>query len=665
MASPMTNLYNAITALVRLAARFLKTGDEGRHEKAREGIREISQNVGISGKQTQYPMDEVLKDNVITKIPQMNKSGEPDVKHVLRFCVDFASIEEEGVDEIWLELWRLTRRSHNMIATVGQLFCVHVKWGASTIRLNLVAMVDGVMSSGRVPAIVDCGPNNTKAYTLSRFDWEVFCAFSNQEDTVVSAAQRLLFMVIIDAEAFNFVDIDMFCCWPKSAVDEEMERHTPGQYYPRMSSERAGLISVEESLETDSGPRERNVVTDWNVSGGSPILNFIATQELVEMYEAEDRVFEEEYYKGNRIKRLLGEEDGDEVEENEREKEERSPELLRGPVRRRRGEKEKREVDELRGIKRSRDNKSYQHNTLTVEQFKAIMALCVGGVAPWRSEQEIEEEIEKVDVVELTEKMNENMKKMAEKEDVGEVLREAINECIEDAEEGEENDFTQESYHETSMEDEREDDGNFPRPSNISATFDDLEEVFASDNEEDGIPEDSLDELPELVSPESWGQPEDWDTNEDEWANETSSSDWKSSKGYSPRGWSPLSLESTQPPVKKAKKEAGASRLTRSGLRSMEIPSPLSSPTIFSPFLAKKPEESEVVTVSSDSSGEKGIRGKEVMRLINFGGSEDVPPGYELLDLTTKSSRDGESQDDEQGNAEARDDTKEDDYKMM
>ena len=52
----MTSIYEVVTNLVRLARRFFKMGDEARSEKAREGIRSITENVGITGLRTQFPV---------------------------------------------------------------------------------------------------------------------------------------------------------------------------------------------------------------------------------------------------------------------------------------------------------------------------------------------------------------------------------------------------------------------------------------------------------------------------------------------------------------------------------------------------------------------------------------------------------------------------------
>ena len=144
MAMKLVGIYKAMTELVRAVISFWKNGEEDKSEKARQSIRDITESVGIRASQTQYPGAEVLTTDLTTRIPQMNSSGP--YRHCLRYCVDFASIEDEETDEIFLELWRISRRSQIMVAMVGQLYCVYVRWGQTNVRLNLVVMQDGVMT---------------------------------------------------------------------------------------------------------------------------------------------------------------------------------------------------------------------------------------------------------------------------------------------------------------------------------------------------------------------------------------------------------------------------------------------------------------------------------------------------------------------------------------
>ena len=94
----------------------------------------------------------------------------------------------------------------------------------------------------------------------------------------------------------------------------------------------------------------------------SPILNFISIMDLVDQYEEEDRDF-----KARTIKNMaLMEEEVD-----------GSPEILRGSVQMKRGEKSKRNDDKGGRV---RVRRRREKTILTVEQFKAILSLCIEGV---------------------------------------------------------------------------------------------------------------------------------------------------------------------------------------------------------------------------------------------------------------------------------------------
>ena len=590
MSAQMTHIYEVVSNLVRLARRFFKLGDEARSEKAREGIRSITENMGITGLQKQFPVEEILKTDLDSKIPQMNESGP--YKHVLRYGVDFASTEEEGTEEIWLELWRICRKSHNMIAYVAQLYSIEIKWGQQIIRMNVLAMIDGIMQQGPVPAVLECGINNTKAYTTSRFDWEIFCAFSNRMDGQITAQQRLLFMLILDATAFDHCDVDAFVCWPASMVWDEMDRHTPGQYFDRFSAERAGLVELDEIWEEEPGSSGSEEKTGEESSEGrkdmgqSPILQYMETMELVKQYEEAERL------DGNRFSVL----------------EERSPEILRGPVAKVARPKKKKERRGSLSVKRK------EKCVLTTAQFKAIMAMCIEGVNPRMPEEDIEKELEKVDVVELTKKMNERMQGMDEEEDVGELLRKVVREEGKGNADEEDDEMAPWSPGDAGQETEDE------RPPELELSelpeemFSDIEDI-EDPNESDELDhhlastttDEELEEMPDLVSsfPSLDNiKPEDWDTT---WHSESSGR--KSSKGNSPVDRSSSGTGFTPPPMKKAKSSCLA--------ESVSTPITGEEQAIFSPFLTRVKEE-DIVDVSSGSSVDYPVARSSARRQIVF-----------------------------------------------
>ena len=118
MATPMYSLYLAVSNLVRMARRFLRIGDEARAERARDGIRSITENVGLTDLETQYPVAELLTTDLWSKLPQMNESGP--YKHVLRFStsppwvtsgVRTSTSNSGGWTEESTQCWRLSANS--------------------------------------------------------------------------------------------------------------------------------------------------------------------------------------------------------------------------------------------------------------------------------------------------------------------------------------------------------------------------------------------------------------------------------------------------------------------------------------------------------------------------------------------------------------------------
>ena len=307
---------------------------------------------------------------------------------------------------------------------------------------------------------------------------------------------------------------------------------------------------------------------------------------------------------------------------------------------------------------------------LTNEQFKAILALCIGGVDPGRSEEEIEEEVNKVDVEKLTKQMNEHIMGLEDKDDVGEILRSAVKECK--GNEGEEEALNLSGWSSTRVrpgsEDELEED-EFPilgqeadnvmllNDSNLSREVND---EFLND-------EVDLEEMPPLESSEDWGKPGDWDSTASSWVSGGSneSSDTKSSKGNSPKGYSPQSMESGSPPKKKIKRKTRwdqpGEASDASGLDPM-TPSPASRyfQTNFTPFLAKKLSEEEIVVVSTDSSEKEKARKRRVSRHIDFANTNVVRQGHPsvaLPEVAGEKAEDGATLDELLDEGEVRDDT--------
>lgn len=597
---------------------FLRMGDEERSERARDGLRSMTESVGIPEIEKQFPVKELLREDLVTKIPQMNSSGP--YTHVLRYGIDYMESihvlrygsdpyeekeedgQDDGIKEIFLELWRISRRSHLMIANVGQLYSIKIGWQGQYIQLHVLAMVDGVMSQTGVPVVIECGYNNTVAYTCSRFDWEIYCAYSSQEDVPIPASVRFLYMMILDAEAFDFCSPDMFRCWPYHMVKEEMERHRPGQHYARFTIERAGLVEEESSIPFSMNPEWSSSTADEDPSsdrrreqGQSPILQFMSTMELVQQYEEEEREEEE------RIAFLRERAQGDKEIRSGLQ----SPETLRGPVAKRDSTRNSKKKNKLGRKKRERV-------ILTTAQFKAILGLCIEGVNPDCSEATIDAELEKVDVEKLTVEMNEKMKGMSDDEDVGEVLRKTVRKLGGKEENEEEDEMA--PWSPAKVKPEPLDDS-FPTMDEIAEVFEESEEEDEGDLNDLDDPDEierslaftaSDEEMPELSSG-SWGKPEDWDTT---WHSQSSGEGYLDSSGRaSSKGNSPGSGQSgdeSSPPAKKA----------RGSVLGNETPE--SDKIHFSPFLTKKVMEDRITTVSTGSSegGNQKPKPKVVRRMF-------------------------------------------------
>ena len=695
MATPMYSLYVAISNLVRMARSFLRRGEGDKAEKARDSIRSITESVGLTDLETQYPLEELLTTDLWSRLPQMNEAGP--YRHVLRYGVDFASMGEVGSDDIYLELWRLDRRVHTMVATVGQLYTVRVKWGLQFIRLNIIALVDGVLQTGRIPAVMECGPNSI-AYTCSRFDWEVFRAFSNQDNIAISASQRLLYMMVLDSKAFEHVDASMFTCWPRSMVQEEMDRHSAGQYFDRFTAEQSGLMDDVCLEEEEEG--ELDEAAGGSSSRGqmdqSPILQFISTMDLVKQYEEEEkieelpwekerreaisrdprlmgRLYRRRFDQENRLAALLGpadagseseEEDEGDVEVPDRVERDEvdgagSLEILRGPV----ADRTRSKIQPKNRKARDPLGRKKPQVRLTTAQFKAILALCIEGVEPRWSEDQVQKEVDKVDVEQLASQMDEKLLGLDDDEDVGEVLRRAIVEQGNDEQDDEVGEMVPWSPREVRP---ISDEEVFPHyeleedsEERLSASLDidEIDQVL----DETSVTDGELEEMPELLSPESWGKPEEWDTT---WHSSSSCQDGTDSGSSGRRSSKGQSPGNTPPPLKKVKRDL----MERSGSSPVKQGSG-ASPAYFSPFLSKQVSNEHIYTVSTSSSDGEARRKDKVRKKITFPDGEvrwieaNIPIGAVFIDdvVVTNDQEVGETEETNVDKEEARDDTGETD----
>ena len=641
-------ILNALSEIIRLAAKFLRldtknwNGPEG---KARLELERLSEKSQWSGLKVQYPVKFLLRGDLWSRFPQMNDAAGDEFRHVLRYNTE--EMEKNGSTEVLLEMWRLTRRSHNCVATIGQLYSTSIQWGSEAIDINVIAVIDGVMCHGPVPAVLECGPGGRRAFTVGRFEWECYVVMSDQErylgnEDGISPGKRLLYLLILDVSAYNHVDINMFARWPLQHVREELERHLPGKFFERFSSAQAGLtgpLMTDEELQestlldsTDEGEEEgssRAVVVEGEEDdsclncticmndsqiGASPSLPHPKEKEKEGITASDDSSSPGLISCPVEILRGLGEE-----------KEKKTPEIdLNYRSVRQGGEKvlltpghfrsimemlaEKKEEEDTNQVPSGRDGPGEfsidgTRYRWTIPKYPIkfypgafVDDLVQMGVPTKYWPFPVKEDSKdgaKVDVDMLTEKMLTGLSNLEEDADVGEVFRKSMSESKMSPASGEK---SKEPGLALMM------DPNLASTS--SSSMPELEEM-----PDLGPPIDLKNYSPEweaeLLSPLSE------DSNlESSLAINLSSDDDRSSKGRSPKGYSPPNTPRT-PPCKKLRRSMRA-RLDDSTLSSDES-------LVFSPFLTKALKPEEVVTLSSGSSDEGSSKKVgSARRLIHF-----------------------------------------------
>ena len=654
-------ILNALSEIISMAAKFLRLDSKnwnGPEGKARLELERLSEKSHFSGLKVQYPIQFLLRGDLWSKFPQMNDSAGDEIKHVLRYNTE--ETERDGSTEVLLELWRITRRSHNCVATLGQLYTTTILWGSDVIDINVIAVIDGVYCHGPVPAVLECGPGGRRAFTIGRFEWECYVVMADQErylgnEDGISPGKRLLYLLILDSVAYSHVDICMFSRWSPQLVREEIQRHLPGAFMERFNCAQAGmtgpLMSDEELQEstlldtTDEGEEKessRDVVVEKEGEdscldscldctfckndsklGESPDLNppLIVCSLKARLVESTATTEEGSSpgLTGCPVEVLRGLKD---------DKEKKTPEIdLNSRSVKQGGEKvvmspghfrsimemlaEKKEEEDTNPAPSGRDGPGIfsidgTRYRWTIPRYPIkfypgafVDDLLTMGVPtkywPFPAKEDSKGG-DKVDVDVLTEKMLTGLSNLEEDADVGEVFRKSMSESKVSPARGEK-----------SKEPRRPEIMMDPNlASTSSSSMPELEEMPAL-----GPPVDLENYSPEweaeLLSPLS----EDNSNLDSSMAINLSSDEEKSSKGGSPKGYSPPSTPMT-PPCKKLRRSMKA-RLDDSTLSSDES-------VVFSPFLTKALKPEEVVTLSSGSSEEESSKKKigSARRLIHF-----------------------------------------------
>ena len=348
MSATVANIYSVIADLVRLAAKYLKLGDS-RSSDVLEELEELSERegVGLDNYQVQFNVRELIQRDLKIKFLGMSQ-GE-----VARFIQE--EPDEDDCQEVHLEVWKVSRDSHHKTGYIGQLFSVRIPWGQFAIQLNVLAARDEyVLKEGSI-ATVETGDG--LAYLVTQFTWGTFRIFAEDEDQDVSPAKKLMYMAILDKEAFGHVDVGMFAHWSTKEVLDIMDSHRSGMKFSRFSAEEAGLIVYDRNydeeealLQSPGGGRDGNVQED-----------------LVEV----ERINEEESIMGS----------ASTVNNNDEEEKTKTIAM--------------REEDTEFHVFDGR-NKMGEKVVMTSDQMRKVMSLMIWEVSPEKTEEEVKEAVGKV-----------------------------------------------------------------------------------------------------------------------------------------------------------------------------------------------------------------------------------------------------------------------------
>ena len=243
MSATVATLYSVITDLVRLAAKYLRLGDN-RSVDVLDELEEISERegVGLDNFQVQFTTRELIKRDLRIKFPGMTTD------EVVRFIVEDA--DQDDCQEIHLEVWKLSREAQMRVGYIGQLFAVRIKWGQFSIHLNVLAAREEYVRPEGSIATVETGDG--LAYIVSQFTWGTYRIFANDEGEDITPGQKLLYIAILDRVAFAHLDIDMFAHWGATDVLNIMKTHRSGMRFNRFTAEEAGLVVIDRNYEEEA-----------------------------------------------------------------------------------------------------------------------------------------------------------------------------------------------------------------------------------------------------------------------------------------------------------------------------------------------------------------------------------------------------------------------------
>ena len=382
MAANMNKFYKAIGEVVRMAARYLRIGDN-RTNEVMEELEMMTAGVGLTDVEVQLPVEAVMRTDLRERLPCMvDRAG---MKEVLRYVIE--TPDEGGSTDIMLEVWKITRNMHVMVREVGQLHAVSIKWGLFNISLNIIAVKTGECEEAGCPVTISTGDGI--AFLVRQFDFATFRVFFFEEEEI-SAGQRLLFMTILDADRFSHITVEDFAQWEAGMVLDELELWSAGANYRRFSAEEAGLVPVGKDWEGENLLEEEKTIIGLE----NEVMDERLDEEFIEGTEeeaGEDLGQSPDLMssKGEKTKaEVRAEKEKEEAEKNQAEE----PESLRT-------DEEEAEDDLIDAIEFSGLNRFGERVVLTTDQMMGVRSLCIGGVDPNKSKDKVEKESKEFDPV--------------------------------------------------------------------------------------------------------------------------------------------------------------------------------------------------------------------------------------------------------------------------
>ena len=224
-------------AIRRMSRAYSESEERGEREKERGEPREVRRALRedeLGPRDIQFPVKE------LRRLPLTTKAGWMRSMDVFRYMLE--PPEEDGTQEVMLEVWSIGRNVHNKLMEVGQLYQVKINWGLATIKLNLVGVKDEVPLS-LMPSVIECGAG--PAFVIRNRDFHTYRMYGKGRCVEGPAmGARLLFLAILDLDLHQCTTIGDFEQWPVEFIFRLFDEHVPGESFRRPEAWEAGLTTI-------------------------------------------------------------------------------------------------------------------------------------------------------------------------------------------------------------------------------------------------------------------------------------------------------------------------------------------------------------------------------------------------------------------------------------